>query len=442
MTVWIILGLSGSIYAFGTNEAWQAVGLLLGTLVCWIIVPDRIRDYGIKTNTSHVAAFLTARFGKEKKSTGAVACCIMFFFYVFYLSAMMMVGGSVLLHLFSVPKEIGIFVTAVLTLGLSAFSDRKWTGWFSLFGWLFVLAGVLTVSVFCMLGIRDGGYVTRLLGSGLNESASEFLNIFTEDGHRISVSRLLSMLSFGLGFFGMPQIIRQYMGKKDDRRFQNRRRMILVRNFVMLSTACVVGACGRAILFPEVLTSESESYETLYLRVIERIFLQDYKLLPVAVLLFAGVLITILLTASMALTTTVDPFPKKKPMYLLIPMAPACCFALWYEGSMSELISFSWAGLSCAFGPVLLLSLYNRHITRAGCVSGMLSGAAFSVFWMVVKVLPEEGELFTMQEYTGIYAIFPAFFLSLLVTRFVSVCTKPVGEAELACFTEVKNGFI
>ena len=38
MSGWLLMGLPGAIYAFGTNQAWIAIGLFIGTVLNWIFV--------------------------------------------------------------------------------------------------------------------------------------------------------------------------------------------------------------------------------------------------------------------------------------------------------------------------------------------------------------------------------------------------------------------
>ena len=47
MSGWLLMGLPGSIYALGTGQAWIAIGLLIGTIINWVVIARPLRAYTI-----------------------------------------------------------------------------------------------------------------------------------------------------------------------------------------------------------------------------------------------------------------------------------------------------------------------------------------------------------------------------------------------------------
>ena len=45
MSAWLLMGLPGSILAFGLGQAWIEIGLAIGTALNWIIVAKRLRKF-------------------------------------------------------------------------------------------------------------------------------------------------------------------------------------------------------------------------------------------------------------------------------------------------------------------------------------------------------------------------------------------------------------
>ena len=45
MSGWLLMGLPGAVYAFGTGQAWIAIGLFIGTVCNWIFISGRLRRY-------------------------------------------------------------------------------------------------------------------------------------------------------------------------------------------------------------------------------------------------------------------------------------------------------------------------------------------------------------------------------------------------------------
>ena len=89
--------------------------------------------------------------------------------------------------------------------------------------------------------------------------------------------------------------------------------------------------------------------------------------------------------------------------------------AIWLardpDSRVLGLVSYAWAGFGAAFGPVVILSLFWRRMTRDGALAGMLTGAVTVIAWK---------QLFAAS--TGLYEMVPGFVLAtvaiLLVSRF------------------------
>ena len=85
------------------------------------------------------------------------------------------------------------------------------------------------------------------------------------------------------------------------------------------------------------------------------------------------------------------------------------------SSSILSLVSYAWAGFGAAFGPIILLSLYWRRITRNGALAGMITGALTVLFWLYAPITINGASLSDT-----IYALVPGFFLSLLAAVLVS----------------------
>ena len=78
------------------------------------------------------------------------------------------------------------------------------------------------------------------------------------------------------------------------------------------------------------------------------------------------------------------------------------------------LVSYAWAGFGAAFGPVVILSLFNRNISSKAALWGMLSGAVTVVVWSpLMKYLGWE-------DLSHLYEIIPGF----LVCSFITVTSS------------------
>ena len=50
-----------------------------------------------------------------------------------------------------------------------------------------------------------------------------------------------------------------------------------------------------------------------------------------------------------------------------------------------QLVLYAWSGLGASFGPLLLLSLYEKRINRYGAFAGILTGGLTAAFWPLTK---------------------------------------------------------
>jgi len=90
------------------------------------------------------------------------------------------------------------------------------------------------------------------------------------------------------------------------------------------------------------------------------------------------------------------------------------------NNSVLSLVSNAWAGFGAAFGPVLLLSLFWRRMTRQGAFAGIVCGAGAVLFWLY------GGLTIGGQSASGfIYEIVPGFIAGLAAIIVVSLVTSP-----------------
>jgi sodium/proline symporter len=98
--------------------------------------------------------------------------------------------------------------------------------------------------------------------------------------------------------------------------------------------------------------------------------------------------------------------------------ALACIIALKPDNSVLGLVSYAWAGFGAAFGPLVVLSLYWRRMTRNGAIAGLIGGGVTVLIWKQLG-----GGLFDL------YEIVPGFIIStLLIVLFSHLDKRPTPE--------------
>jgi SSS family solute:Na+ symporter/sodium/proline symporter len=104
------------------------------------------------------------------------------------------------------------------------------------------------------------------------------------------------------------------------------------------------------------------------------------------------------------------------------------------NSNVLSLVSQAWAGFGAAFGPLVILSLTWKRMTRNGALAGMIVGAATVLFWIYAPVLPNGAALSSV-----LYEMVPGFLLSLLAIVVVSKLDTAPPQDVVETFEHVEQ---
>ena len=257
-----------------------------------------------------------------------------------------------------------------------------------------------------------------------------------------SAVTILSGLAWGLGYFGMPQVLLRFMAIREERELTRSRRIATVWVLISLTVAVFIGVMGRQ-LFPTALSTASDA-ENIF------IVLATNLLPPVlAGLVMAGILAATISSSDSYLLIAASAFAKniyqglwKKDatdkhvlwisrLALLAICLIAIVIALDEDSVIFTIVSFAWAGFGATFGPLMLFSLFWKRINRAGAIAGMVGGGVMVFVWNLL-VRPLGG-------FWNIYELLPAFIFSSLCIVVVSLATKEPDKAIQEEFEAVRS---
>lgn len=458
MSGWLLMGLPGCIYAFGTNQAWIAIGLFIGTVLNWIFIAGRLRRYTIRAgNALTIPEYLSNRFGDKKKILMAISAVVILIFFLVYTASAFAAGGKLFSSIANVDYHTALFIGAAVILAYTFLGGFLAVCKTDFIQGMMMLIGILAVPIVAVMLMGTGSIIPNLIDSGV-EDASDFLNIFVENGKPITGMSIASQLAWGLGYCGMPHILVRFMAIKDEKELAKSKKVAIVWVLLSLVVACIIGVVGRAYLYPTVLANEGSQYENVYIEMIMKMFTEDVKIPFIGGLLLCGILAAIMSTADSQLLVSSSSisqdlfkgvfFKDLKEKTVLI-IARVCVFVIaiiafviaWNpDSSIMGLVSDAWAGLGAAFGPTILMSLYWKRINLPGAAAGMVGGAATVILWDYIKLIDMDGEKVTLATYTGAYSLLIGFFVSLALIIIVSLITPKVSEEIEKEFDDVKNG--
>lgn len=292
--------------------------------------------------------------------------------------------------------------------------------------WTDFFQGILmffAITVVPIMGIKAvggyGAFVERI--KAINP---EMLNLFTTlDGKSLSVMAVISSLAWGLGYCGQPHILVRFMAIKSPEQIKPATRIAMVWVVISLVAAVLVGVVGSAYM-PNAL--EGAATETIFMKMVSSLF---HPL--VAGLLLAAILAAIMSTADSQLLVTASALAEDfyKVLFrreasdkelvwvgrlsVVLVSIVAFIIALDQNSSVLDLVAYAWAGFGATFGPLVLLSLYWKRMTRNGALAGIVAGGVTVLIWKQLQ-----GGIFEL------YEIVPGFICSIIAIVIFSLLDK------------------
>ena len=453
MSGWLLMGLPGVAYWCGLSDAaWTSIGLALGTYINWLLVAKRLRRYSaVAGDAITLPDFFSNRFHEKKKVIMTLSALFILIFFTVYASSCFVTCGKLFSTLFGASYQSMMIAGAlfvVIYTFLGGFLAESASDFMQAVVMIFALTVILITGTLAAGGLQAvvdnakniPGFFTffgiaspSVDANGIQQVANG-APVFGEAGS-YGFLTIISTLSWGLGYFGMPQVLLRFMAIRKTDELVRARRIATVWVVISLAAAVLIGLMGRA-MFPvhETLNTASGA-ENVF------IVLSRHLLPPLlAGLVMAGILAatisssdSYLLIAASAVSLNIFKGILKKDasdkqvmtmsrIILLLIAVVGVIIAMDENSVIFTIVSFAWAGFGAVFGPIMLFSLFWKRTTQAGAVAGMVTGGVMVFLWnLVLKPL---GGVF------GIYELFPAFVLSCLAILVVSLLT-PAPSAQI-----------
>jgi len=436
MSGWLLMGLPGAIFLYGISSSWIAVGLIIGAYLNWLFVAGRLRVHTeVNKDSLTLPNYFSNRFNDQSKLLRVISAFVILVFFTIYCASGIVASARLLETTFEMPYSTALWLGAAATIAytfIGGFLAISWTD--SVQATLMIFALILT-PIMVMLSV--GGFDASIAMIKAKNAAN--LNIF----EGLNVIAIISLLGWGLGYFGQPHILARFMAADSHHTIHRARRISITWMILCLMGAIGVGFFGIAYFseHPENAIGVSQNSE--------RVFIELTKLLfnPwIAGILLSAVLSAVmsslscqLLVCSSAITEDLyKPFFRQnasqkeliwvgRSMVLLVALV-AVSLASDPDNRVLSLVSYAWAGFGAAFGPVILISVFWKNMTRNGALTGMLVGAATVIIW-------KQGAWF------GLYEIIPGFLFSSITIYFVSLYGKKPHQKILDRFEKSETQF-
>ncbi|QDH69612.1 sodium/proline symporter PutP [Marilutibacter alkalisoli] len=389
MSGWLLMGLPGALYAGGASKAWIAFGLIIGAWANWRYVAGPLRVYTERTrNALTLPDYFTHRFADDKRILRVLSALVILVFFAVYCSSGIVAGARLFESVFDVPYAQAIWYGAAATI------------LYTLIGGFLAVSWTDTVQATLMIFALILTPVMVIVGNGGLDPSLEVIR--QVDPARLQwvgaggVIAIVSAMAWGLGYVGQPHILARFMAADSVATIPHARRIGMTWMILCLFGAMSVGFFGIAWFgtHPEVAGPVNANSERVFIVLAEQLFNPWVAGVLLSAIL-AAVMSTLscqLLVCSSALTEDFyRGFIRKqaghrelvwvgRTMVLLVALI-AIAIATNPDSRVLGLVSYAWAGFGAAFGPVVVLSLIWKRMTRNGALAGMLSGASVVVLW-------------------------------------------------------------
>ena len=458
MSGWLLMGLPGVAYWCGlADAAWTAIGLAIGTYVNWLIIAKRLRNYSVVAgNSITLPEFFSNRFKEKKKVLLSISAIFILIFFTVYAASCFVTCGKLFSVLFDTDYHVMMLIGAAFVVFytfIGGFLAESASDFMQAIVMVFALLAVLIVGVANAGGIAevienaksiDGYFMLTGIANPATDANGVQTSFIFGEAQPYGFLSIISTLAWGLGYFGMPQVLLRFMAIRRADELKRSRRIATVWVVISLFIAVMIGIVGRSVYPLHQDLNTSSGAENVFITL-------SQNLLPplLAGIVMAGILAATISSSDSYLLIAASAFSRniysgiikkdasdKQVMItskiVLIVIAIIGTIIAWDENSIIfTLVSFAWAGFGATFGPVMIMSLFWKRINQKGAIAGMITGGVMVFVWKLV--LNPMGGVF------AIYELLPAFILSLIAIVVVSLCTKEPDSDLVEDFERVKE---
>ncbi|MDP7070120.1 MAG: sodium/proline symporter [Phycisphaerales bacterium] len=432
---WVTLGLVGWAFANGVQAFWILPGSLLGFAFNWFVLASRMRDTSARLKAVTIPDFLSKRFHERWPLIRVMSVIVILAAMLLYCAAQFAAAGKAFEVAFeSVSYQGGVLIGASIVLiyvTLGGFRAACWTD---------LLQGLLMVGVLAVfpLWLLSGGGGVADISGGLAEGGSSLQSFWPTAAGGALIGFLLGSGAFGInfGYAGQPHVLVRFMAMRS-------RRDAAIGGVIAMTWAALVlsGAVATGIIVRAV-AEQGAPWAAGMLATGDG----EYALVAAAVnlappviggLVLAAILAAICSTADSQLVVAASAFANDLWARLFARDAAAnhalanrvtviamgiAAVLLVIDSQITiydYVLTYGWAILGASFGPQVILAVFWKRATLAGCAAGMATGFLVALLWKLLM----DNTIHVGGEAIQVYNLPLAFVAALLVNGGVSLIT-------------------
>lgn len=439
MSAWLLMGLPGSILAFGLGQAWIGIGLAIGTILNWVFIAKRLRKFSLASGDAiTLPQYLSNRFATGNPALKIICAIVFMVSFTIYVASSFVAGTTVFTTLFpNLSEKLAMIIFALIIVGYTFLGGYKAVCWTDFFQGILMFVALLAVPIVIVF---TKNLDTSVLTQVYTYNGAEYA--FKSSLFSASWQEIITGLAWGLGYFGMPHILVRFMGIKKPSMVKKSAIVAIVWVVVSLAATILIAYYGRILIGEQLLVNGNQKL----------VFIQlARELFPgfLAGILLAAIIAASMSTADSQLLVASSSFTSDiyKPIFrknasereslwvgrvLVLIVAVIAYFIASSKGkgaqAIMDMVENAWGLFGAAFGPVVVLSLFWKRFTYKGAIAGIVSGALVDILWLLY-----------LSSSTGVYEILPGFIVGLIFGVLVSLIDNKPSDEVLNIFEKATD---
>jgi solute:Na+ symporter, SSS family len=444
MSGWMLMGLPGAMYVSGLSSDWIAVGLAIGAYLNYLWVAPRLRIYTeLAKNALTIPDYFANRFNDTSHSLRLISSIVIVIFFTLYTSSGVVAGGKLFESSFGLSYEMGLYVTAGVVVAYTLLGGFMAVSITDFVQGCIMFVSLILVPIVVLFDLEGfSGAATQLATYD-----ADFLDLFinASNGQAMTAIGIISLLSWGLGYFGQPHIIVRFMAIRSVHDIKTARRIGISWMLITITGALATGILGLAYVTKT--QGDMQDPETIFIYLSQILFhplISGFLLGAILAAIMSTISSQLLVTSSSLTGDFYQAFLRKDASQkelvtagrISVALVALVAIYLAYDrnSTILDLVSNAWAGFGAAFGPLVLISLVWKRMTKLAAILGMLSGATTVLIWIYVPITIN-GQVLS----NWIYEIVPGFIVSSLTIFVVSLLGKQDDQLVADTFDEVQT---
>lgn len=414
----MFVGLIGFAYGFGVQAVWLQLGWVLGDVWAWYFVHGRVRERSGRLRLTTVPLLVgTDDEGRRDSVVVRLASLLSLIFLCGYAAAQLRAGSTALHGLFGWDMWVGAVLGAIIVALYSYAGGLRASIWTDA-----AQAMVMLVSMLMLVGAAAsevGGPIGLL--AALDAQDASLVQWFPQNLTYGFSLYLLGFIFGGMGIVGQPHILVRSMALVSEHAIP-RTRAIYFAWYLPFSVMAVAAGLYARVIIPDLEALASAQLTTpaeLALPALSKQLLPEVFIGLMLAGLFSATMSTAdsqILSCSAAITQDIVPrwdgsYRASKIATLSIAVV-ALVLAVFANDGVFSLVLSAWSALAATLGPVLLLRLYNRPVSRAQALAMIGTGFAVQYVWRALGLAG------------AIFELLPAMLLPFVLYGFMRAVTK------------------